>query len=272
MPAGLERDFLFSQHSLGDFVACPRRFYLRYVVRQAWPQLDGDPLAEQDYLARGRLLHRWIERDLLGIPTGAADAPAEGELGVWWARYKATDLSDLPTVRHPELALTAGVGAERVYARFDLLAIDASAAIIIDWKTLRGQHPPGKAFFARRPQTRIYRYVLVAAGASYNGGRAIDPAQVSMRYWLANFPAQPWVSVRYSDTDYAEDARWLQALLADVRGRDGEAGFEKTDDRRVCAHCPYRALCGRGDALPQPADIRDDEADPEDGPIEALEY
>jgi hypothetical protein len=250
----LDPAFLFSQHSLGDFADCPRRFYLRYAARQAWPLVETgpegmDPLRYQAYLRRGATLHRWIERYWLGI--GPAAGEEDEELRVWWARFLASDFSGLPPVRLPELALAAAVGPHRLYARFDLLAVDpapspgGARAVIIDWKTLRSENPPRLAFLRRRTQTRVYLYVLAEAGAAYNGGSPFEPERCSMRYWLANFPHQPWVDVPYSSAEHEDNRRWLRGLADAAAGGEGEAQYPMTGDERRCTYCAYRTLCRR---------------------------
>ncbi len=272
----LDLTFKFSQHSLTDFVECPRRFYLRYVVKQVWPLVETDPLGldpfeRQLYLWRGVMLHRWIERYWLGIPPSTSDDP---ELNLWWVRFLATDFSDLPEQRLPELALVAAIEDHQqqprlLYARFDLLASEPGRAIIIDWKTLRGARPPRYQTFATRMQTRIYQYVLTTAGAAYNHSDPFAPEHIRMRYWLANFPDTPWIEVPYSEEQYARDREWLQRLIGDITRREGEAQFEMTSDERNCMYCTYRTLCRRTQALP-PAQEQDQWVDIE--AITELDY
>lgn len=250
----LDPTFKFSQHSLSDFADCPRRFYLRYVAKQAWPLIETgplklDPLEYQAYLWRGTVLHRWIERYWLGVPAQSSD---DAELNLWWARFMNTSFDDLPTQRLPELALVAPLGDYLLYARFDLLAIDSpddsqrtGQAVIVDWKTLRGERPPRYQVFAQRFQTRIYLYVLATAGAAFNGGVPFAPEQCHFRYWLANFPDAPWVDIPYSAQEYERDSRSLLALMADAARREGEEQYEMTPDESKCATCTYRTLCRR---------------------------
>ncbi len=275
----LDPKFVFSQHSLADYDACARRFYLRFIAGQAWPMVDEGPeglsaIERQAYLRQGKTLHRWIERRLLGLPAGADSVgPADIELAVWWERFLATDLSALPARRTPELELACVVDGARLYARFDLLAVaDDGRAVIVDWKTLRGQQPPPQAFFRDRLQTRVYLYALAAAGAPFNGGRPFDPALISMRYWLANFPERPWVDVPYSRADFETDGRRLAAMIAAIRARSGEAAFEKTERLQTCASCSYRTLCARGAAISVEAEPLDEDALLDETDAPALEY
>jgi CRISPR/Cas system-associated exonuclease Cas4 (RecB family) len=272
----LDATFQFSQHSLSDFRDCARRFYLRYIAKQAWPTLEVAPfgmdaLEYRDYLRKGALLHQWIERHLLGMQ--APQLPDDDELALWWMRYANTDLSALPPTRDPELALVAPLGPYRLYARFDLLAVDEAAggAVIVDWKTLRGDRAPAASFLRDRIQTRAYLYVLATAGAPFNGGQLIPPEQIRMRYWLANFPEQPWVEITYSRREYEADTRMLLALADDAATRPDEAAYPMTDDERKCSACLYRTLCKRSGGpvttealLSGEDDFRDEAATPID--------
>ena len=105
----LDATFVFSQHSLSDLEDCPRRFYLSYIARQAWPLIETgptgmNPLTYQAYLRRGALLHTWIERYWLGLESHEPRAMSgeDEELGVWWSRFINTDFSGLPEQRRPD--------------------------------------------------------------------------------------------------------------------------------------------------------------------------
>lgn len=269
----IKPDFVFSQHSLGDFQDCARRFYLRNIAQQTWPLLEGTPdgsevlesvMGYRDYLRKGALLHQWIQRWLLGLGEPLSPlAVTDPELSIWWQRFRETDLGGLPALRLPELELAAPLGGRRLYARFDLLAINerdpADDIVIVDWKTIRGKRAPSQVFLRDRLQTRVYLYVLATAGAPYNGGRKIAPEQCVMRYWLAEFPEQPWEEIRYSQAEYDADQRMLLALADDIAGRVREADFPLTDVLRRCAPCTYRTLCGRAGVAAQADPLEDGE-------------
>jgi CRISPR/Cas system-associated exonuclease Cas4 (RecB family) len=258
----LDATFVFSQHSLSDLEDCPRRFYLGYMARQAWPLIESGPmgmdtLKYQAYLQRGALLHTWIERYWLGIK-GEGMKGGDEELAMWWSRFVNTDFGDLPPQRLPELALIAPIGEYRLYARFDLLALPAQSPIpnpqspfvIIDWKTLRSENPLPYRFFRDRLQTRAYLYVLATAGAPFNAGVALEPEQCVLRYWLANFSEKPWVEIAYSRAEYEQDKQRLLRLIEGVAQRSDDDLFNApTTDEKKCTYCQYRTLCNRkGDA------------------------
>lgn len=281
----LDREFVFSQQSLADFEDCPRRFYLAYVLRQPWPQLEPAPQEfdvprYREFLRKGAALHRWIERRWLGLPAmddvdapGVAELVADPEFALWWQRFESEDFSELPAARAPELELLAPLGEFTLAARLDLLAVDAESgrAVVVDWKTMRGEHAMRPEFLRRRVQTRAYLYALATAGGPYRGG-VRGPQGCEFHYWMASAPGNRWVRFVYDQGAYERDRAYLSALSADAAARDGEAEFGMTDDERKCAMCTYRTLCRRTAVRVEPHEWIDDERAPEMESTAALEY
>lgn len=246
----LPNDFQFSQSSLQDFVDCARRFQLRYVLQRKWPAVEADPVQEYErHMRLGAIFHKMIQQHLMGVPaerltasTNAADGGDE-LLRVWWANYLQQGLADLPMQHHPELTLTAPLGAYRLIAKYDLLALDpGQRAVIVDWKT--SQRKPNRERLKTHLQTVVYRYVLVQAGGQLNGGQPLAPEQVEMVYWFAQHPQQP-ERFPYDAAQFKADEAYLLALVADIASR-GADDFPLTPDERRCFFCTYRSLCDRG--------------------------
>ncbi len=240
----IEPGFLFSQHSLNTFARCRRRFLLRYVDRQPWPVLEHEePQVYEQHLARGRQFHQWIERDHVSLDMEAiVRACDDRDLVRWWGAYKGFDWGALPDgVREAELSTIVPLGEYRLYARFDLLAADATGeAVIVDWKTL--ERRPTMRTLRERIQTRVYLYAALTAGRSLTGGTALDPERSSMLYWFANYPSDT-AEIRYSARAYEEDAAHLASLVQGIAGLPREE-FTATADERLCVRCNYRTLCG----------------------------
>jgi hypothetical protein len=253
----LPPDFIFNQASLQDAVECRRRFQLRYLLELAWPAPVAEPADEHEaHIRSGEAFHRLIHQHQMGLPAERLTAQAEGEaevegtgnLAAWWRNYLDRPPENLPAVRYPEVTLSAPVGSHRLLAKYDLVAIEPGRrAVIVDWKT-SARRPTG-AWLAERLQTRVYRYVLVRAGSQLNHGAALQPEQIEMIYWFANFPDQP-ERLPYNRTQHEADGRYLASLIADLaRAGDGANpgdDFPLTDDATRCRFCPYRSLCGRG--------------------------
>lgn len=244
----------FSQNSLQDYADCPRRFQLRYLLRQPWPAVQSEPVAEfERLLEQGRRFHQLARRHTLGLPeamlTGSVDDP---DLRRWWRNYLGSPPPGLPVaVQRAEVTLSAPLGGFRLAARYDLLALDPGRrAVVVDWKT--GKKRPGSAALAARLQTRVYRYVLVEAGTALNHGVPLSPEQVTMVYWFAEHPGQPEI-LPYDPAQHSADYTHLLALLARVvaNAETGEAEWPLTPDDRHCRFCVFRSLCERG-ARPGP--------------------
>jgi CRISPR/Cas system-associated exonuclease Cas4 (RecB family) len=242
----LPERFQFTQSSLQDYLDCPRRFQLRYVLDQPWPAVASEPLLEREHLADlGRRFHQMAQRHTVGVPVEQITASAQdAELVKWWWSYLNVPPRDLPSaVRRAEVTLTTPLGAHRLSAKYDLLALEPGRrAVIVDWKTERKR--PTRAQLATRMQTRVYRCVLVEAGAALNGGRPIEPGQVTLVYWFAEFPAEPEV-LHYDSAQHAADAAFLTGLVDEIAART-EAEWPKTNEELRCKYCTYRSLCDRG--------------------------
>jgi hypothetical protein len=102
-------------------------------------------------------------------------------------------------------------------------------------------------------QSRVYPFVLAQAGACLNDGRAVDPDQMEMHYWLAEHPAQP-ERFAYSLQAYDLDAARLERLVTRIAGRIDDGASRGAPDEpwpltfnvRRCLYCVYRSLCRRG--------------------------
>jgi CRISPR/Cas system-associated exonuclease Cas4 (RecB family) len=256
----IQPGYLFSQHSLDTYRRCKRRFLLKYVDRQPWPCLEDDnPLPYRQHLERGRVFHHWLARRHVGIDMGPiVRAHEDLDLRRWWREVERFDWCALPSgLREAELPVVVPIGAYRLYARFDLLALDVGGdAVIVDWKTL--ERRPSQRTLRDRMQTRIYLYALIAAGRVLTGGTPIAPDQASMLYWFAIFPEET-ATVSYSEAEYCRDGEMLEDLIKEVANLPRDA-FAPTDDVRQCAHCNYATLCHREAATPGVASAAGDDA------------
>ncbi len=254
--------FQFSQASLGDYVDCPRRFQLRYVLEQAWPAVESEPLIERERLADlGYRFHRLAQQHAHGLPIDplARSAAADPDLARWWNNYLMLEAGgwklevgdwrlevgswkleaggfSIPAERRAEVSVSIPFGAYRLVAKYDLLAMGDGRAVIVDWKTERKR--PERAGLLRRLQTRVYRYVLAKSEPS------LPPESIAMVYWFAEHPAEP-EALPYDSAQFADDDIYLHRLLAEIEAR-AERIWPLTPDERKCRFCTYRSLCERG--------------------------
>lgn len=274
----LPDDFQFTQSNLQDYADCPRRFQLRYVMQLAWPAVTAEPADAYEAQVRdGETFHRLAQQHTLGILPWQDQPRLEDEpLAEWWRAFLAAPPADLPAIRLPEITLSAPLGDHRLIAKYDLIALDPGRrAVIVDWKTAARRPRPG--WLAGRLQTRVYRYLLVRAGADLHAflpGEAgetpwrasLRPDQVEMVYWFANFPDEP-ERLPYDATQFAADGRALAELAAEIAQRT-DAVFPLTDDLKRCCFCVYRSLCGRGAAAGDLAEGDGETPAPEDTPAD----
>ena len=241
----LPHPFTFSQSSLQDYFDCPRRFQLRYVDKLTWPAEEAEPALENERrLQEGNFFHRLAQQFLLGLPADRlARLASSPDLARWWGHFEK-DFGSLRDFRnlslHPEVTLSAPIGNHRLLAKYDLIAVRDGNATIYDWKTYRKR--PKNEWMAIRLQTRVYRYLLAAAGNSLNGGQVIRPESIEMIYWFTDFPSDPAV-FHYDESTFKRDKSALEKVIEEINGLEK---FELTDDEGKCRFCPYRSYCKRG--------------------------
>lgn len=251
----LASDFEFSQGSLQDFVDCPRRFQLKYLMRQSWPAVEAEPLLDRESNGvLGQQFHRILERYYLlraylsedEAQRVVAETVVNSDvLAGWWAAFQSDPPLNLPQdLVLPEFRLAIPFGQYRLLAVFDLLALEfGQRIVIVDWKT--GHFRPSRDVVGQRLQTRVYPYVAVKGVEKLFGG-VIDPARVTMVYWYVSASSDPHV-YHYTRQCFEEDERFLQGLIADVAGRvESGAEWDLTLDEKLCGFCVYRSFCARG--------------------------
>ncbi len=250
-----------SQSSLQDYHDCPRRFELRYLQQLVYPAIETEPALENEkHQQEGEYFHRLVQQHLIGIPAEQIGKLANTDnLQRWWENYiNAKDLRILKELigLHAEVTLSAPLGKFRLVAKYDLIAIDNNKVTIYDWKTYRKR--PKNEWLHVRWQTRVYRALLVQAGAHFNNGKPFGPEQIEMIYWFADFPTEPARFI-YKTDQYKRDWDALTRLSEEITsassgstlrqaqcGASLTTGFPLTDDVSKCNYCPYRSYCNRG--------------------------
>ncbi len=249
--------FQFSQTSLQDYVDCPRRFQLRYILMQPWPALIAEPPDEFEIHAqRGVDFHRLVHQRELGFdPEILATTIHDPILKRWWQTYLARPPEDLPEpLRYFEVLVGAPLAGHRLLAKFDLLTVTpGERLVIVDWKTTLKR--PSRSALARRLQTRIYRYLAVEAGARFNQGQPPHPEQIEMIYWFAEDGATE--RFPYDADRYSADRHDLSHLIEEIMAHQ-EPLWPLTPDVHHCRFCTYRSLCERGVRAGFSGDLEDD--------------
>ena len=243
--ASLTAPFTFSQSSLQDYVDCPRRFRLRYLDQLQWPAVDSEPVLENERRQiEGQLFHRLVQQYFLGIPPeNLSPTASTPNLEQWWKNFNTslTGLLDLSGFGlYPELTLSAPIGEHRLIAKYDLVAIQHNKAVIYDWKTSAKR--PRDEWMSARWQTRIYRALLIRAGAYLNGSMPFEPGQIEMTYWYADFPSEP-TSLKYDANQFKRDWSAIEKVVEEISNAHD---FPLTEDEQMCRFCIYRSYCDRG--------------------------
>lgn len=228
LPSG----FHFTQSNLQDFVDCPRRFYLKYMLNQQWPAPTTEPQKEfEQAIQQGVHFHRLAERHQLGIPLSTLQLP-DG-LSDWLLHYQS-HLAQLGPFDQtwPEISFSSLLGNHSLVAKFDLLALKGNAIIAIDWKTGKLSK---RQTLQRRLQTSVYLYVLYQEASRFVG-------QLLSVYTLT-YASIATGEIQSFDHDLTNTpTEYLSNLIDTIQ----DSHFAKTDDERHCHFCTYRSLCERG--------------------------
>jgi CRISPR/Cas system-associated exonuclease Cas4 (RecB family) len=245
----LQNEFVFSASSLQDFMDCPRRFYLRYGLGLAWPQVVTVPAQEREqHLLAGTAFHRMVQQHLAGVPAGRLDRFAReggGRLAGWWEAYLNSRLAErLTGRRYVEFSLSTPFCGRRLMAKYDLLVVGEDGGLtIVDWKT--SLRKPRRENLLAQAQTRVYRYVLAQAGGPLWGGKLVEASAVRMIYWFAEFPEELEV-LEYDAERCQADGETLCRAAEEIEGRKRMEDFEETARGESCKMCNYSSYCERG--------------------------
>lgn len=261
---------VFSQASLLAFVACRRRFQLRYLDKVPWPDHPFSP-SQRTAIETGQAFHQLLERFFLGLPINESTL-ADGQLQTWWRRFKENVLPLPPGKAIPELRLSVPVGAHFLIGRFDLVNIEGEAARpcihIYDWKS---SQPKTAAELEDEWQTKLYLAIAAESGRSLvQEGAEIHPERIRLTYWYATDPAAPRTIV-YSADRHRQNWAELEGLIAAIETCFAANEWPLTDHWGHCRACTYATYCGRYETGSAPSLIAEDEVAYEFDPIAFIE-
>jgi hypothetical protein len=217
---------------------------LRYIEQLQWPAVETEPVLENEHrLQEGQLFHRLVQQHLIGLPTDKlAQLANTPELSRWWDNYLGHKFDISGYALYTELTLAMPVRAYRLLAKYDLVAYKPPERVFVyDWKTYRKR--PRDEWMAARMQTRVYRALLIQAGATLNGGTPFLPEQIEMIYWYADYPSES-AHFGYNATQYKRDWDALTGLINEI---SNHRHFPLSEDEKKCAYCSFRSYCNRGE-------------------------
>jgi hypothetical protein len=248
----LPPSFLFSQSNLQDYLDCQRLFYLRHIIKLAWPSIESEPIKEIEHFRRqGELFHKLIHQFFIGIEKEKLTLLAEDPLlNLWWIHFLSFwESSSYVSNKNllPEYTMNCFLEGFKLIAKYDLLmSLSNDEIIIFDWKT--HQKKPRRDWLVQRLQTKIYPFTFIKSGNNFLGDGEINPDKLSFIYWFANYPTQPEL-ILYSQKQYKEDGEILSEMIQSIIKlslNDTGEYFLMTEDHKRCQFCIYRSLCDRG--------------------------
>ncbi len=250
----------FSRAKFETFLACQRRFYLRYMAQMAWPH-PPTAVSQQTAMALGELFHQLAAQYYLGmIDEDQVLNELDDPLKLWWGNFLRT-APTVPEGGRPlvELTLTLPVGDHQLLGRFDLILLGGGGVHIVDWKTGK---PRTAAELRHDWQTRLY-LALVLEGRQALGLPDLVAEQMQITYWYGRDPSKS-VTIRYDEAWHERNWGELSRLIAeiDVLPEANPEAWPLTADLKTCQTCGYRNYCGRFEVASVLADMqaeRDDE-------------
>jgi CRISPR/Cas system-associated exonuclease Cas4 (RecB family) len=233
-----------SRRGLTDFLACQRRFQLRYQQRLAWPPPPIEP-AQKERMALGERFHQLVERHYLRLPILAQDLDTqEGVLSQWWAvflRHAPAVGGAMRVLPEATVQVPALVTGDTLLGRFDLLVVTAVGELhLYDWKTGK---PRTSEALAADWQTRLYLALAAQSGAAL-GVPDLVPEQVRLTYWYVQEPEQPRV-LGYDTASHQQNWAEIQQLISQIANLPSKTSWPMTPDESLCAACLYQTYCGR---------------------------
>lgn len=262
----LPADFDFTQGNLQDYLDCPYRFYMRYILHTKWPALVvGDALEFEARGQAGGRFHRLVQQYLLGVPEDRIDDMADEDpnpdLRTWWDGFLSHVPPWLDGERWVETTLTTELAGHRLVAKYDLILSDKDGGLtIFDWKT--SHNLPRKDWLLERVQTRLYRLVLLEASPLLTGGKTLTAENITMNYWFTAQPQTP-VTQPYQTSAYQRDRSDLTHIVEEISSSK-LSDFRRTDNIKQCRYCIYRSHCDRGVEAGDLGDFDDFEIEPGD--------
>lgn len=264
----MSETIVFSRGKLEDFLACQRRFQLRYLDKLAWPFAPYDPI-QTAAMQKGEAFHQLIQRHYLRLPV-PDDVLNQYDVQIrqWWQMF----LHQGPSISEDErplieMTLTVPVETHALLGRFDLIIVGPDRVRIFDWKTGK---PRALEELKTDWQTRLY-FALAVEGKQALDMPDLQPEQISMTYWYAQKP-QESVTISYSQAEHAQNWAEIQAIVAQVAQRLPQtSSWPLTDNLETCARCAYQNYCGRFEVDALVEDVLAERTEVDEAEIWAME-
>ena len=242
----LDRDFVFSANNLQDYLDCPRRFELKYFLKQSWPAITSHPVQEMEYkIQMGNRFHKIVHQFLSGIPGNVLDNSIDDpDLKGWFIKFQEFIKPYLNFPYFSEFTVTMPFEGFRLIAVFDFITLTGSNKIIIgDWKTTTRN--PKRELYLQSLQSFLYPFMMFEnRDHIFSQVDKLRKEDISMEYWFPAFPEKT-IALEYSSVSYATSQEVFSSLIKEIAIKES-GSFDKTTNDKRCAYCQYRSLCERG--------------------------
>lgn len=242
----IDPKFTFSANSLQDYLNCPRRFELKYLLKQVWPAETSQPVLEfEHHLQLGNQFHQLAQRYLNGVPEKVlTESITDSDLSGWFQNflvyYTSLDLKQTYT----EFPMHFFIKGFEVKAVFDLLALDQDGVVnIFDWKT--SLKLPRRDSLSTRMQSVLYPLAVVEACGGLFPGLKLTPEKVRMTYLYVAHDSQNVFQFGYTLDQYNMGKGRIEEMIAEIKDKE-PGSFALTPITKLCEYCVYRSLCERG--------------------------
>ncbi len=216
---------------------CPRLFRYIYIDHLIWPatQLTQDP---EDFES-GRIFHRLVELYTKGHSLDSQLKVIAPPVQQWWQQFLASSHQQPLGHVKSEIPIWVTIDGFRIMAKFDRLVITPHHIHIIDWKT--HQTRPQDYVLRQQWQVKLYPLIACLASSKLTGQPDFTPEAVTLTFWFANFPDQPF-NLHYSQQQFDQDYTVLSANLKYLRHLASDT-YPLTQDKTGCGSCLFRSHC-----------------------------
>ena len=245
----MSESLLLSRYKLTTFLACQRRFELRYLQKLPWPQRPLN-VKDEDVLARGQQFHQLLQRHFLEWEIDL-NTIADAKVRQWYLLFQNSGLQLPNGSASAETSLTIPIGEHLLNGRFDLLIIGENSdgeptAHLFDWKTGKAKE---SAELKQDWQTRLYLAMLAEGGVALLADHqvALKPENISITYWFVTDPESPR-TIQYSSAQHQQNWNELQTIVTQIESQLEQGQWPLTDDLTQCQQCAYQMICHRQEA------------------------
>ena len=242
----LADNFIFSANNLQDYMDCPRRFELKYLLKQNWPAVTSQPVLEmENRILIGNRFHLLAYQYLSGIPGDTLiETIDDPDLGRWFSHFLKYVDQYLNFQYFSEFSVIMPFEGFRLKGVFDFISLmDINKLRICDWKTT--SRIPKKEIYLETVQSTLYPFL------AYETRMKIFPQvsmlrhqDLAMEYWFPGFPENT-ISREHSAAIHTKSRAMLSSLISEISQKE-PGDFEKTSNDKRCMFCQYRSLCERG--------------------------